>query len=127
VARICKAPFFKINSDMLNDLTVYRMSNREYCQQFEAALRGEKVYLSKFVRPDWGRPSVYAWTKLRKATFERDNYTCTYCGERGGKLECDHIIPVAKGGTHDPENLTTACFKCNRSKRDKTLEEWRVA
>jgi hypothetical protein len=71
------------------------------------------------------RPPAHVWKAARERIFERDNYTCAYCGERGGKLECDHIIPVARGGTHDDANLTTACFPCNRSKRDKTVEEWR--
>lgn len=71
------------------------------------------------------RPSRQEWEALRAYVFERDNYTCTYCGERGGRLECDHIEPVARGGSSDPENLTTSCFSCNRSKRDKQVFEWR--
>lgn len=31
----------------------------------------------------------------RKAVFERDNYTCIFCGERGGELHPDHIKPFA--------------------------------
>ncbi len=57
-------------------------------------------------------------------TVARDNYACQYCGEYAKKLECDHVIPVAHGGGHSLENLKTACFKCNRSKRDKLIEEW---
>ena len=34
------------------------------------------------------------------------------------------IIPLSRGGSNDPENLTAACFECNNSKRDKLLEEW---
>lgn len=70
------------------------------------------------------RPPFPEWSETRLRIFERDNYTCQYCGQRGGKLECDHIIPVAKDGGHHDANLATACFACNRSKRDKTLEEW---
>lgn len=33
-----------------------------------------------------------AW---RIAVFERDNYTCRMCGQIGGRLEADHIWPVA--------------------------------
>jgi 5-methylcytosine-specific restriction endonuclease McrA len=36
----------------------------------------------------------------------------------------DHIIPVAKGGTDDPENLVAACRKCNFSKQDKMPDEF---
>lgn len=32
------------------------------------------------------------------------------------RLEIDHIIPVSQGGTNDEENLTTACFDCNRGR-----------
>jgi len=72
------------------------------------------------------RPPAHEWRALREAVFKRDDYTCTYCSARGVRLECDHIVPVALGGTHGMDNLTTACFTCNRSKRDKTLEEWGV-
>ncbi|MCK9370308.1 NUMOD3 domain-containing DNA-binding protein [Candidatus Dojkabacteria bacterium] len=31
----------------------------------------------------------------RKAVFERDNYTCIWCGQKGGKLNADHIKPFS--------------------------------
>lgn len=31
----------------------------------------------------------------RQAVFERDNYTCIWCGKRGGRLNADHIKPFA--------------------------------
>jgi 5-methylcytosine-specific restriction endonuclease McrA len=71
------------------------------------------------------RPCAEVWAKIRARIFARDNYTCQYCGAHGVTLECDHIVPVARGGSHDDDNLNTACFQCNRSKRDKTLAEWR--
>lgn len=74
--------------------------------------------------------NVKEWYRIIKAVFKRDNYTCQYCGKVGGKLEADHIIPFSKGGTDDMDNLVTACRKCNRQKRDKSVEEflkWREA
>lgn len=65
------------------------------------------------------------WAVIRDRIFFRDGYTCTYCGVHGTKLECDHVIPFSRGGSDKDENLATACFDCNRSKRAKTLEEWR--
>ena len=37
-------------------------------------------------------PEYKLW---RTAVFERDNYTCIWCGERGAKLNADHIKPFA--------------------------------
>jgi hypothetical protein len=55
--------------------------------------------------------------------FKRDSFTCQYCGRKPPEviLECDHIVAVAKGGGDDMLNLTTACFDCNRGKRDRSL------
>ena len=50
--------------------------------------------------------------------FERDNFTCQYCGRKPPEvqLEVDHIVPLAKDGTNDEINLITACRDCNRGK-----------
>lgn len=72
------------------------------------------------------RPSGGLWAAIRSIIFERDDYTCRYCGARGGRLECDHVIPVADGGLHTANNLVTACFCCNRSKAAMPLAEWEV-
>lgn len=73
------------------------------------------------------RPSAEVWRKIRRSIFERDGFTCQYCGAKGVRLECDHVVPVALGGGHDDENLITACIRCNRSKGAKTLSAWRAA
>lgn len=57
---------------------------------------------------------------LRFSIWRRDGFRCTYCGisafDKGVTLEVDHVIPVSRGGTDDPENLTTACRPCNWAK-----------
>ena len=73
------------------------------------------------------RPPIDEWKAIRSRIFDRDNYTCTYCGTRGGQLECDHVHPVSRGGGNSDSNLTTACKPCNRDKGNKTLDEWGVA
>lgn len=76
------------------------------------------------IGPEYKRPPSHEWREIREQIFLRDDYTCGYCGERGGRLECDHVTPVSRGGGSEDSNLITACFNCNRSKRDKTIEEW---
>jgi hypothetical protein len=61
--------------------------------------------------------------RVRFAVFSRDRFTCQYCGARGDGvvLEVDHIVPVARGGSDDESNLTTACRKCNSGKSDQVI------
>ena len=61
--------------------------------------------------------------KTRFAIFDRDKFTCRYCGRNSEEvtLEVGHIIAASKGGSDDPSNLVTACFDCNRGKSDMAL------
>lgn len=43
------------------------------------------------------------------------SHKCAYCGN-GGKMTIEHVIPLAKGGTHTAENVVPACLDCNRKK-----------
>lgn len=85
------------------------------------------VNYRKFQNIERDRCKSAEWQELRTAVFHRDNFTCAYCGHYGGSLECDHIVPVSKGGSDDLDNLATACRACNRSKGAKDLESWRVS
>lgn len=61
--------------------------------------------------------------RLRFEIFDRDSFTCQYCGKcpPDVQLEIDHIIAVSTGGTNDPENLRTSCVACNLGKTNKPL------
>lgn len=63
------------------------------------------------------------WATVRLGVFQRDDFTCRYCGAHGVQLECDHVVPLSRGGTNDRANLVTSCRDCNRKKADKTPEE----
>lgn len=60
------------------------------------------------------------WRDIRNLVFERDGWECVFCGRRK-KLTADHVLPLCKGGTHDPENLQTLCAPCNRAKGEKLI------
>lgn len=57
---------------------------------------------------------------LRQRVTAAARFRCGYCLTSqqiiGPLLEIDHIIPEAKGGTNDEENLFLACPMCNSHK-----------
>lgn len=74
--------------------------------------------------------------------FERDGYRCQICRKRvfekaryrkgDGKIHplsptIDHIVPMCKGGNHEPSNCQTACFQCNSRKGDSGGWQLRLA
>ena len=59
----------------------------------------------------------------RREVFQRDGYSCQYCGKRSTQLTLDHVIPRCKGGQHTWENVVTACQRCNHRKAGSTPRE----
>ncbi len=116
--------WFHIRADIERRPEIAALSHKQFRKKLLAALDGAENEFSDYIRGPYTRPLAHEWRVLREAVFERDDYTCRYCGARGVRLECDHVMPVARGGSSDLANLATACFPCNRAKRDKTLEEW---
>ena len=51
---------------------------------------------------------------------------CVYCASllAPDAATLDHVFPIARGGTHDPGNLVTACGRCNRLKGDMLPHEF---
>lgn len=60
----------------------------------------------------------------RKAVFDRDNYTCQHCGEKGVSLNAHHIIPFSKDSSlrTDVSNGISLCLKCH-NREHKRLRE----
>jgi transketolase N-terminal domain/subunit len=57
------------------------------------------------------------YKKWRQKVFERDNFTCFFCGERGGKLNADHIKSFSQypGLRFDVNNGRTVCADCHKN------------
>lgn len=60
--------------------------------------------------------SLQEYRLWRKAVFERDNYTCVWCGQRGGRLNADHIkswrdYPELRYAIDNGRTLCTDCHK----------------
>jgi 5-methylcytosine-specific restriction endonuclease McrA len=68
--------------------------------------------------------SVQDWLAIcERFTDASGQVCCAYC-----KQPCsptmDHVVPIARGGAHEPSNIVPACGPCNSSKCDQLLSEW---
>lgn len=74
------------------------------------------------------RRNAFVAPVYRREIYERDGWTCQLCGDEVDRTAAvpdplsatlDHIVPLAKGGTHEPSNVQLAHFLCNSVKGDR--------
>lgn len=67
---------------------------------------------------------IAEFTRLRNFCFNRDEYTCEYCGKIGGHLHGHHKIPYwfNKEAFLDIDNIVTVCTICHFEKAH--LKNW---
>lgn len=59
--------------------------------------------------------------------FQRDNYTCRYCGVTGVPMTYDHLMLWEDGGPTTEENGVAACKKCNKTRGNTWYGSWLVS
>jgi hypothetical protein len=72
--------------------------------------RGEKIDCSF---EEYSKNNHNHTIGYRLAVYERDHYSCAYCGEDEEILEVHHIIPLKDNGTNDLGNLVLLCYECH--------------
>lgn len=93
-------------------------------RQFQSDGSNERVKRYRENRKAQGLQAQWQPSKeLRQTIYDRDGNACGYCGSPDD-LTIDHKIPEMHGGDHSPENLQTACRRCNAQKRDLTHDEY---
>lgn len=77
------------------------------------------------------KPKEWSTTRLSRKTGRLSNGTvfrkgesqgwiCVYCKcDISNKYHVDHIIPLSKGGKHNPDNIQLTCPSCNVRKSNK--------
>lgn len=105
-----------------NRFTNNRNQHFSECSEFN-----KYIFDSKFVRtkakPPTTKRSPISKT-LRFEIFQRDNFTCQYCGKignEGANLEIDHKVPHSRGGKDEFNNYITSCKDCNIGKSNKII------
>ena len=97
---------------------------RKFCSRI-CSSKYQSVFRIKENSPSWrggikkdrDKRKSYDCVMWRKQVFERDNYTCQMCGQRGGILQADHIKPFALYSElrFELSNGRTLCVACHRS------------
>jgi transposase-like protein len=108
-------------SDWLKKLNVRIRTKTEISRRTRERLRaanlGPKRYNwkgGKHLENQRERLSMYM-RDAREACFERDQYTCRSCGQRGGRLNAHHIWPFQRfpEWKYEVWNLVTLCKHCH--------------
>ena len=85
-------------------------------------------WINSHIRKKYGVYYESGITRIK--VIKRDKYICQICGKkcnpndlRWGTLgpdfpTLDHVVPLAKGGSHTWDNVQCACGMCNSYKRD---------
>jgi hypothetical protein len=72
--------------------------------------------------------NAYVANVRRNQVFAADGWRCYICRRKVVYSALppdplaptlDHVIPLARGGTHEPRNCRLACFRCNCVKSDR--------
>ena len=104
-------------SEKAADLVMERIEDRQ-------GLFRDIVHRSDILqRTDLGQIPAYNSTANRKHLYGEQGGDCAACSTHfaAQHLEVDHIIAVAKGGTHHLSNLQLLCGHCNRVKGDRGM------
>jgi hypothetical protein len=68
-------------------------------------------------------PGSHTYAEWQSLLADWD-HRCAYCGVSGVRLQRDHVIALALGGSHDISNILPACRACNSRKRLMAREEF---
>lgn len=113
--RVCGELFITLGQDVTCSRTCSELNKRDV--RHAKAQRRRALQRNAYVSP-----------VFRRRVFESDGYRCHICNKMTNKKAIfphpnaptiDHLIPLSKGGTHEPVNCRTAHFMCNSIKSDR--------
>lgn len=104
-----------------NRETVRASQARYHASDRYKAIHADRERLRRSAKkcPEGIKPSLIDWD----AICEKFGRHCVYCGSED-RITIEHLTPLSRGGTNDVDNIAPACWACNVSKNNKTLEEY---
>jgi len=92
-------------------------------RQWAATHRDKRNELQRARRASQGPQGLTAkdWTEIRR----RYGFRCLACGASESllvRLEPDHVVAIARGGSHSKDNIQPLCRRCNAAKGAKHID-----
>lgn len=117
--------------------------------EFQPKKLGQRTCSEAHGKKLWGRENPAPWSDRRRDNYhrrralkkgattgrpvvlaeirERDGNRCHLCGDRVSakawphplSASLDHVVPLTKGGAHDPDNVKLAHLACNTAKGNR--------
>lgn len=114
------------------DATVsYTVATRppDYCDACRTIVRADQSRATRQLRRARQRGADSERVVARRI-YERDHWSCGICGMRVNRrlryphprsVSLDHIVPLARGGGHRPDNVQCSHLDCNMHKHTDTF------
>jgi 5-methylcytosine-specific restriction endonuclease McrA len=104
---------------------------KEYIKQHSlkdpTVMRAYRQFMSFLYRTEGKGVGLPTHPIFEETQLAAQGGCCFYCrAEVGDDYHLDHVIPVAHGGPHHPDNLVVACPTCNVRKSDLMPWEFKV-
>lgn len=115
-------------------MLAWQRRNREYLRAYQRQYYAQNPERARF----FSKSSSHARRLAKAGTPNRltkqqwlgildyFNYRCAYCLQPldGQTPVLEHLIPLSRGGQHDPLNVVPSCQPCNNSKFNRTPIEF---
>lgn len=108
----------------------YQQTHKERENERGRARRQANPWLHRIAKANKSATKVSAEGRFTvdefKALCDAKGWVCSYCGKQLTEqtVSPDHIIPLTRGGSNYIANINPSCRFCNRTKQNKTPEEW---
>lgn len=99
---------------------------KRYTSEYKKANPDKRAYYQAKRRARKQGQSITGKPIKRADIIKRDNATCYICRNgplKNSEIHLDHVIPLARGGSHTSDNIRVACVTCNCKKQNKTIDE----
>lgn len=87
----------------------------------------ETVREQSHIKKDRIRKASTGVPVRKREIYEREAGICWLCGKflEYDDATTDHVVPLSRGGIHDPSNVRIACPTCNQKKYNHIITEER--